>query len=596
VKPGAASQPAGVASFRVRLVLAMMLLVSVVATAGLLFAQHNVAATVKQDFERAFRAEVAALDAGREIRHALLAERARALARRPRIHAALEDDALDLLYPSARDELSDVMAPGAGAAREGGGAALRATFYRFLDARGRVLPPPDEKEVGALDPAVEARLSLARLPDRPQTGYLARAGGGSEDEVDEVIAMPIISSETGQTIAALVLGFRTPDLTLAPGASGILRGVWLDGRLHLPALPPAERAALARDVAVAAGARAEGGGSLSVRVLGAPYLLFYKRLNPDSSFPPALGLSLYPLAASLARQRQLLWQFAAAGALLWLVALGTSNVLSLRLARPVERLALDSAADRSERARAEAALATTHQELLRAARFSADASHQLKTPVTVLRAGLESLLAEPGLGAAAREELSALVHQTYRLTGVIDDLLLLSRLDAGRLRLDLRALDLVPLIAAGLDDLGALPEGAGLEVAAELPAALPVLGERNALALIIQNLFENAHKYNRPGGRIRVAAHAGNGWAVLTVGNTGRAIPPDAQAAVFERFHRGAVGEDVPGHGLGLNLARELARLQGGDLTLERSAGDWTEFVVRCRLAEPAAAPVGAPA
>jgi signal transduction histidine kinase len=580
-----------VAGFRTRLVVAMMLLVSVVATAGLLFAQHNVAATVKQDFEREFQAEVAALDAGREVRHALLAERCRALARRPRIHAALEDDALDLLYPSARDELLDVMAPPGGPGREAGGPGLRATFYRFLDAQGRVLAPPDEKVVGALDRLTEGRLSLPRLPEHPQTGYLAHPTEGGRDEVDEVIAMPIISSENGETISAIVLGFRTADLTDTHGVSGIKRGVWLDGRLHLPALATAAQTALAGRMPEAVGGAGLAQGSREVRLLGVPYLLFYKRLNPDSLFPAAYGLSLYPLADSLARQRHLVWQFAVAGVLLWLAALGTSQVISLRLARPVERLALDSAANRSERERAEAALATTHQELRRSARFSADASHQLKTPVTVMRAGLENLLAEPTLGSATREELSGLVHQTYRLTTVIDELLLLSRLDAGRVRLELQPLDLVPLIEAGLDDLGALPDGAGPTVSAELPAVLPIAGERTYTALILQNLLENARKYNRPGGRIRVVARAADGWAVLTVGNTGRPIPLEAHGAIFERFHRGAAGEDVPGHGLGLNLARELARLHGGDLVLVRSADDWTEFATRFRAVDAAANP-----
>jgi signal transduction histidine kinase len=77
----------------------------------------------------------------------------------------------------------------------------------------------------------------------------------------------------------------------------------------------------------------------------------------------------------------------------------------------------------------------------------------------------------------------------------------------------------------------------------------------------------------------------------LAVGNTGPAIPAPAQAHIFERFHRGAAGENVPGYGLGLNLAHELARLHGGDLRLVRSDAGWTEFVVRLQPA-PAAAEV----
>jgi signal transduction histidine kinase len=72
---------------------------------------------------------------------------------------------------------------------------------------------------------------------------------------------------------------------------------------------------------------------------------------------------------------------------------------------------------------------------------------------------------------------------------------------------------------------------------------------------------------------------------VVTIENTGRPIPPAARDHIFERFHRGAIGENVPGHGLGLNLARELARLHGGDLRLVRSDNKSTEFEVRLKVA-----------
>ena len=108
------AQPAEVARFRTRLLVAMMLVVVAVAATGLWFAQRNVAANVQLDWQREFRVELAALHAAQEVRHAALAERCRVLARKPRIHAALEDNAPDLLYPNARDELADVLGGGSG--------------------------------------------------------------------------------------------------------------------------------------------------------------------------------------------------------------------------------------------------------------------------------------------------------------------------------------------------------------------------------------------------------------------------------------------------------------------------------------------------
>ena len=82
-----------------------------------------------------------------------------------------------------------------------------------------------------------------------------------------------------------------------------------------------------------------------------------------------------------------------------------------------------------------------------------------------------------------------------------------------------------------------------------------------------------------------MTAAAEGAFAVVKVGNTGRPVPVQSQEHIFERFHRGEMGEDIPGHGIGLNLARELARLHGGDLVLGVSKDDWTEFHIRFRLA-----------
>jgi signal transduction histidine kinase len=589
-------QPAEVARFRTRLLVAMMLVVVAVAATGLWFAQRNVAANVQLDWQREFRAELAALHAAQEVRHAALAERCRVLARKPRIHAALEDNAPDLLYPNARDELADVLGGGNGPHSETAAYALHAKFYRFLDGRGAVIPPPPGQDAGRLKSEAEPALALPAVPAGPQIGYIESRADEAGDTIDEVIAMPIVSTETGEAIAAIALGFEPIELDVRRAGLGIQSGIWLNGRLHLPALAASAQAALAAEVARVRTTLDPAESSFPVEVGGAPLLLFYKRLNPDSSYPPAYEVCLFPLADSLARQRRLLWQFVGAGALLVLGAFAASHLLSARLSKPVERLAVDSAENRVQRARAEAALELTSEELQRSARFSADASHQLKTPVTVLRAGLEELLAGEKLPLEAREEIGSLVHQTFRLTNVIEDLLLLSRMDAGRLQIEFGAVDLTPLIEAWLDDLGALPDGLALAVETDVPPALWIAGEKRYTTLILQNLLENARKYNRPGGRIRIAAREEGGWVILAIGNTGGPIPPAAQERIFERFHRGAVGENVPGHGLGLNLARELARLHRGELRLARSDETWTEFEVRFRPAQPAPAPAGAPA
>jgi signal transduction histidine kinase len=185
------------------------------------------------------------------------------------------------------------------------------------------------------------------------------------------------------------------------------------------------------------------------------------------------------------------------------------------------------------------------------------------------------------------EELSGLLHQTHRLSGVIDDLLLLSQMEAGHLRIESEFVNLTQLVEEWLDDFEALSDAPAVSIEKDIPVALRVVGERRYTSLIVQNLLENARKYNRAGGRIRVGARQEGVQVVLIIGNTGASIPGLEQEHIFERFRRAPTRASVSGHGLGLNLARELARLHGGDLKLVRSANDWTEFEVRFCVAQP---------
>lgn len=578
----AQAKPPVAASFRAKLMVAMMVVVAAVAALALYFAERNLVATVEQDLQRQFQGDIAALHNLQELRHAALVERCRALVHRPRIHAALEDNALDLLYPSAHDELRDVMGV-TEETPEQAAYALHAEFYRFLDRKGAVISPQPVDHVGALRPEEEAKLALHAVPAHQELGYLVRQLDGGRQELSEIIAMPIVSSETGEKIAAIVLGFR-PEALGATGSAGIRRGLWLDGRLYLDGLAERERTELEREVSHAIAAHADA-NQFDRQIEGAPYLLFYQQLNRGSQYAPAYEVCVYPLMELHARRRHLRWQVLGAGVLLLFAGWVASRFLAERFARPVERLAVDSAENRAQRERAEAALESTNEELQRAARFSADASHQLKTPVTVLRAGLEELLAADNLTPEECTDIAALIHQTYRLSSVIEDLLLLSRMDAGRLKIDFTPVNLTRLIEGALDDLGAQPDSLDLAIETEVADDLHVAGEKRYISLILQNLLENARKYNRPGGRVRFAARVDGDEVLLSVGNTGRPIPPAAHERIFERFHRGDMGENVPGYGLGLNLARELARLHQGDLRLVHSADDWTEFEVRFRIA-----------
>jgi signal transduction histidine kinase len=214
-------------------------------------------------------------------------------------------------------------------------------------------------------------------------------------------------------------------------------------------------------------------------------------------------------------------------------------------------------------------------------RFSADASHHLKTPIAVLRAGVEEILADANCSEGTQVCAEGLLHRIHHLSSVVDNLLLLSRADAGRLELSKAEFDLGEVLEGILDDALTLAEPFDLKVEADVPKHLLLTADRTFIAMIAQNLLENAVKYNTAGGRIRVEVRTDNGAVEMTIGNTGDGIPKDRTGQLFERFYRVRGDERVPGHGLGLSTARELARAHGGDVELVRSDSSWTEMRVR---------------
>jgi signal transduction histidine kinase len=574
------SVPAAVRRFRLRLFFALAAIVVILTSGGLYYTQRYATAAAERERQHEFRAALDRVRSARQARAAELTRRCTALVRKSRIHAALEDDALDLLYLSSRDELADLV--GRSVAKSDA-QALSASFYRFIDAKGTVIPLSDPREVGLLSDEDVQRIALPRIPSTTQLGYLARKNLDGSLAFTEIITTPIFSTTLGRPIAALVVGFEPHIATDDSAVDAVKRGIWMDGQLELRGLDASARQAITVELPQLVGKTAVRDLGKIIPINGVPHLIMCEPLNPASAYDTAYELCAYPLATTRAQMERVRWQILGIGGVVLLAALVASQLVAARMSRPVEQLAVESAVNAFERTRTQAALESTQEELARSARFSANASHQLKTPVAVMRAGLDELLARDDLPPVVREELTTLVQTTSQFSGMIDDLLLLSRMDAGRLRINFEQLDLMHLVASAIDDLSVAPNPYDLAITTDLPETLGIYGERRYVGHILQNLLENARRYNRPDGRITVAARSEGRHAVLSIGNTGKAIPPEIQPHVFDRFHRGGTAEDVPGHGLGLNLARELARLHEGDVRLIRSDNDWTEFEVMFR-------------
>jgi signal transduction histidine kinase len=215
-----------------------------------------------------------------------------------------------------------------------------------------------------------------------------------------------------------------------------------------------------------------------------------------------------------------------------------------------------------------------------ATRFSADASHELKTPLAIMQGELEHALSAAVPGSNEQQTFSALLEQTQRLKTITRSLFLLAQADAGQLKLTREPVNLTVTLNGILEDAKILAEDSRLRFEGELPPGVTVHADRALLHTALLNLLVNAVKYNEPGGRIRVDLAGNQNAVTLTVGNSGPGITPTEQAKVFDRFHRAEAARrrNADGIGLGLSLAREIIRAHGGDLVLKESRLGWTVF------------------
>ena len=286
------AQGFGAASFRSKLTITIMLVMAVLTGLGLYLAQRHVGEEARRDFQQDFQAQLQSLHDLQNLRNRAVTDRCRVLVEKPRIHAALEDNAMDLLYPSAKDEMRDLMT-----GEEFGdetGSLLHARFYRFLGEHGTVLRPPNEADVGELDPKAETGLGLKQLPETQHIGYLPRSTP-SGDVIDEIIAAPILSTETGEVISALVVGFKPFELPPTKSRSGLVSGIWVGGHLHISSMATPAQQSLALKIGNAIGNSGALEGNIGTNVGGVNHLLFYNRINRDSVYPPAYEICLYPL-------------------------------------------------------------------------------------------------------------------------------------------------------------------------------------------------------------------------------------------------------------------------------------------------------------
>jgi signal transduction histidine kinase len=216
--------------------------------------------------------------------------------------------------------------------------------------------------------------------------------------------------------------------------------------------------------------------------------------------------------------------------------------------------------------------------------FVADASHELKTPLTLIRADAEMVLYRGHLSQEDRKLVEHALAETDRMDGVLSDLLLVARLDAGKLDVAEKPFDLVPVLSEEAERFGARAAAKGVRLEVRVPGALPANGDPKRTGQILAVLLDNAVRFAPPEGSIVVCGRLDDRWAEASVTDTGPAISKEHLPRVFDRFYRAEVSRvrgKGAGTGLGLAIARDLALSQGGDLVAENAKGGGATFRLR---------------
>jgi two-component system, OmpR family, sensor kinase len=231
-------------------------------------------------------------------------------------------------------------------------------------------------------------------------------------------------------------------------------------------------------------------------------------------------------------------------------------------------------------------LARLEQSFKSLHRFTADASHELKTPLMVLRAGVERALTHPGMPAEILQSLDETLAQINQMTEMVESLLTLARADEGRAPLAVEESDLRELVADVAETAGMLGEGVGVAAVHDMPdEPVRLAVDRHRIREMLLNLVTNAIKYTPQGGTVGLTLTEDADAITFTVRDSGIGIAPGDLPHIFDRFWRADPARsrtgDRPGTGLGLAITKWIAEAHGGTITVQSRPGRGTIFRVR---------------
>jgi PAS domain S-box-containing protein len=246
----------------------------------------------------------------------------------------------------------------------------------------------------------------------------------------------------------------------------------------------------------------------------------------------------------------------------------------------------------AELARANVELELQNRAIQRAneqkARFLATMSHELRTPMNAVM-GFVDLLSEENGGPLTAKQNRFLGHirtAGQHLLRLVENILDYSRLEAGRLQLDCQEFEARVVVQEVVAGISQIDRGKSVDIVIDIPSDFVVYADRQRFRQILYNLASNALKFTQGGGQVTISARRENGFAFLSVADTGVGIAPDQLAPVFEEFHQARSSEKNRGAGLGLAITQRLVEAHGGSITVESQVGRGSCFTFSLPYAE----------
>jgi signal transduction histidine kinase len=400
---------------------------------------------------------------------------------------------------------------------------------------------------------------------------------------------------------------EVPTTVVAGGtfAEKLVQVFGADGRLIVSSRGKAENPRLVSREMIAAGLAGEA-PVVTVNDDGDPIRVIALKSSRDGTdYVFVVGVVIAEFVDSLARIKWLL-------ALVWLVSTAATAAVGFALAstalRPVRQITERAMhiAEMDIRARLEAPtvddeigrmarslnllLERLHGALDANRRFAADAAHELRSPVTAMAGEIDVALRRERTPAEYKETLAVVRDRLTSLSAVISDLMLLVRAQEGRETVGRQELSLQSLVDHSVERLRPMARTRGLEISVDDVAGLWTYGDGGLLGRVFDNVIENAIRYNRDGGAVRIRAaftdSVANSWEpgriAIRVTDTGTGVPEGEAERVFERFYRvdASRNRHTGGAGLGLAIAREVLAVFQGTIRIERTSAEGTTVVI----------------